>query len=115
MRGWFWTGHHLWSDSQAPRSLLFSQVEQRRENISWTLNQTELALIPRSDEALVVSLATVTPGFEAYLAQFDGQPPQAVQDGFIWKLHPGRNRLDVRTRNSAGRLGPVSWIELEHK
>lgn len=115
MRGWFWTGHHLWSDSQAPRSLLFSQVEERRENISWTLNQTEFALLPRSDEALVVSLATVTPGFEAYLAQFDGQPLQAVQDGFVWKLHPGRNRLDVRTRNTAGRLGPVSWIELERK
>lgn len=34
--------------------------------------------------------------------------------GMTWELHPGRNRLEMRVRNTAGVLGPVSYLEVEN-
>lgn len=47
------------------------------------------------------------------LFEDDGQK-QAVSSGFIWKLHPGKNRLRVQPCNVLGRQGIPSWIALEY-
>jgi hypothetical protein len=115
MRGWFWTGHYVWTDGQAPASLLYGNRVVSRRNWEWTLNQTRFALeataIPGE---LRVHLDTETPGFGTFLADVDRKGKQPIASGFLWKLREGKNRLDVGTRNSAGGERMASRIILAY-
>jgi len=114
MRGWFWTGHHVWTDDEAPASLLYGHRVRRKGDWEWTLNQTRIELEATSTAGeLRVHLETETPGFDTFLADINGGGWQPVKSGFVWKLRAGKNRLDVRTRNTAGREGIISRVVLE--
>jgi transglutaminase-like putative cysteine protease len=114
MRGWFWTGHHAWTDDEAPALLLYSQRCRRKGDWEWTLNQARI-LLTATDRAgeLRVQLDTETPGFDTYLDDIDGKGWQKVVPKFVWKLQPGKNRLQVRPRNTAGCEGIVSKVVIE--
>ena len=114
MRGWFWTGHHAWTDADYPASLLYGQRVSNRHNWEWTVNQARVTL-EATDTAgeLRVHLDTETPGFDTFLADIDGTGAKPVRSGFVWKLHAGKNRLDVRPRNAAGRAGIASRVVIE--
>jgi hypothetical protein len=114
MRGWFWTGHYVWSDSLAPDTPLYAHRVARRGDLEWTLNHAHMVLEakPRSGE-LRVHLDSVTPGLKSYLAAFDETAPKPVAPLFDWTLHPGRNQLRVWPVNDAGRQGIASIIEIE--
>lgn len=113
MRGWSWTGHHVWDDADAPASLIHAQRVGRRGDWEWTLNGAHVLLEPADPGEFLVHLDTETPGFDAFVASVDGAPPQPLPSGFRWPLHPGRNRLEVRARNVAGRLGAPGLIVIE--
>jgi transglutaminase-like putative cysteine protease len=114
MRGWFWTGHHAWTDAEYPASLLYSQRVSDQRNWNWTLNQTHFTLEATATPGEVrVHLDTETPGFDTFLADIDGAGPKPVRPGFVWKLHAGKNRLEVRSRNAASRDGIVSRAVIE--
>ena len=113
-RGWFWTGHYVWNDAEAPAELIYGNRVARQGNFEWTLNQAHFMLEPRSTPGEIrVHLDTETPGFETFLAEVDGGAKHAVGEVFPWKLHPGRNRLKVLPRNNAGREGIASSLELD--
>lgn len=115
MRGWFWTGHHVWTDAESPASLLYGRRVVDRRNWEWTLNQARYTLEATATPGEVrVHLDTETPGFDTFLADVDGTGPRPVASGFIWKLRPGRNRLDVRPRNVAGREGIAGRVTLDY-
>ena len=84
--------------------------------MDWTLNQAHY-LLQATDQpgVLRVHLDTVTPGFETFLADVDGQGRKLVASVFTWKLHAGRNSLRVLPRNKAGREGIESRIVLDFK
>src|SRR5688500_16803144 len=106
MRGWFWTGHHVWTDADYPASLLYGSRVSDRRNWEWTLNQARYTLAAAETPGEVrVHLDTQTPGFDTFLADIDGSGPKPVASGFVWRLHPGKNRLEVRPRNTAKREG----------
>jgi hypothetical protein len=106
----------VWDDEQAPASLLYGNRVSKRADWEWTLNQAHIGLETLDEQGqLRVRLETQTPGFDAFVARIDDQPPALVQDGFVWKLHQGRNRLEVRPRNIAGREGIPSSMILERK
>lgn len=115
MRGWFWTGHHVWSDTAYPASLLYSRLISNRRNWEWTLNQAHYVLeaTDRPGE-LRVHLDTETPSFESFLVDA-GQGKQQTSSGFLWKLQLGKNRLEVGPRNSAGREGIPSVVVLDYR
>jgi transglutaminase-like putative cysteine protease len=114
MRGWFWTGHFAWTDADYPASLLYGQRVSDRRNWEWTLNQARLTLEATATPGeLRVHLDTETPGFDAFLADTDGTGPKPVRPGFLWKLHAGKNRFEVRARNAAGRAGIASRVVIE--
>jgi hypothetical protein len=116
MRGWFWTGHHVWTDAEAPAALLYGNRVSRRGDFEWTLNQACLALeATDTPGAIRVHLDTETPGFETFLAEVDGQGKKAVASGFVWKLHAGKNRLEVLPRNKGSREGIASQVVLEYR
>jgi len=115
MRGWFWTGHFVWNDDRAPASLLYGRRASQLRNWDWTLNQAHIALTgSESPGELHVELDTVTPGFETFLVTIDEQPAERSNASFLWKLHPGRNRLEAVPQNIVGREGVRSWIVMEY-
>ncbi len=114
MRGWFWTGHHVWTDEDYPASLLYGNRIDDRRNWEWTLNQAHFTLEATATPGeLRVHLETQTPSFETFLAETDGQHAMPVTSGFVWKLRPGKNRLEVRPRNITGREGIRSYVMIE--
>ena len=114
MRGWFWTGHYVWSDTASPASLLYSQRITDRKNWEWTLNHAYIRLeAAKAVGELIVYLDTETPNFDAFLATIDGDKEKPDESGFIWKLREGKNGLSVRPRNKAAREGTTSRVELE--
>ena len=75
------------------------------------IDQASLAL--RSENgAISVSVRTFTPNFDRYEARIDGAEWKTTEDRFSWNVHPGMNRLQVRTVNQFGVTGPVSSAEL---
>jgi transglutaminase-like putative cysteine protease len=114
MRGWFWTGHYAWTDADYPASLLYGHRVSDRRNWEWALNQARLTLEATATPGeLRVHLDTETPGFDTFLADIDGTGAKPVRPGFAWKLHAGKNRLEVRPRNTAGRAGIASGVVIE--
>jgi len=114
MRGWFWTGHYVWSDDTLPAAMLYGNRVTRRENWNWSVNQVHITLEPTTTKGeFRVHCDTETPGFDTFTAKIDGGAAQPQKSGFAWKLKPGKNRVEVRSRNIAGREGAASWIEIE--
>lgn len=114
MRGWFWTGHYVWSDDTLPAAMLYGNRVHRRENWNWSVNQVHITLEPTATKGeFRVHCDTETPGFETFTAKIDGGEAAPQKSGFAWKLKPGKNRVEVRSRNIAGREGAASWIEIE--
>jgi hypothetical protein len=113
MRGWFWTGHHVWTDERAPASLLYGHRVSQPGNWDWTLNHAQIVLTAtQTPGELAVELDTVTPSLAAFWAKFNNQPPREVTAAFRWPLVAGRNRFEVWPRNTAGRDGVRSSVEL---
>lgn len=116
MRGWSWTGHHVWTDDELPASPIYGHRVATRANWEWSVNEVRVVLeaTPRPGEVLV-HLETHTPGFAAFLADVDGTGEHKVETGFVWKLRGGVNRLETWSTNVAGRKGARSWIVLEYR
>lgn len=113
MRGWFWTGHYVWTDQTTTTRLLYNHRVCNSNNWQWTLNQAQLVLeaTERPGE-LRVHVDTETPGLSGIFAAFQEQSPAAVVTPFTWSLVRGENRLRAFTRNDGGRDGAVSSIVL---
>jgi hypothetical protein len=74
----------------------------------------QAAVTLRRDEGKIrVSLRTMTPNLKTYEARFDGGLWRSSGETFLWSIHPGLNRLEVRTMNQFGVNGPISTIEVE--
>jgi hypothetical protein len=113
MRGWFWTGHCVWTDRASPASLLYSHRIVRQGDWDWTLNQAQIWLeATEMPGLLLVHVDTETPSFDTFLAKRDGGSSQPVSSGFPWKLHKGKNTLEIRPRNQLGREGIASRVAL---
>ncbi len=114
MRGWFWTGHFVWTDVASPAPLLYSQRVAKQSDWDWTLNQACIVLEATATPGEVrVHLDTVTPSWATFECRIDGGPPTPVTSGWRWPLHSGRNRIEVRSQNLLGRTGPASVVVVE--
>jgi len=114
MRGWFWTGHHVWTDAKSPASLLYGQRVSDARNWNWTLNQARIALeAAAAPGELQVHLETETPSFAEYIVKIDDEPPKTVAGTFPWILRAGVNRLTVVPRNRACRYCIASAVRIE--
>lgn len=87
------------------------------DDLYWSLNMVRLAAKPswgESGSRLSITLEHCTPWFDHYEARIDGGAWSSVEASFDWPMHEGANRLEVRTVNTRGRAGVVSWIEVAH-
>lgn len=110
LRGWFWTGHQVWSDDRLPPRRLYGQLVTRRDNFEWSLNQSVLTLEAIRPGVVRVHVDTQTPHLRGLWRQVDGEEEVKTAAVFEWKLHQGENHLQVVTENTAGRRGiPATW------
>src|SRR6185503_1084145 len=59
-----------------------------------------------------VLLKTLTPNFKRYEIRVDGGEWKATGEDFLWPVHMGSNRLEARTVNLFGVMGPNSMAEI---
>lgn len=104
---WFrGTGDGL-GDHWAYRANAFIPVRDRHQ-IDWSVGVPGVELRQAARTELDVSFASVTPNFETYRVRIGKGPWQDIAgDRWRWKLGPGENTLDVRTRNRFGVEGPI--------
>jgi len=113
---WDWIGYWSWEDPQVPLAWKFRNFTHRRSDVDWTINQVRFdARYGSARGTVTVQMGTSTPGLGTYLVSVDDGDWKESGGTYTWKLHPGRNRLGMRVRNTAGVQGPVSFIEVEYK
>lgn len=106
MRGWFWTGHQVWTDGVSPAGKLYSERVRSRNTWEWSLNQVQVTLEPLEKAGLMrVHWETATPDLDRVEARID-QQSRTVTSPFEWRLHAGTNTLELTAKNRAGRNGP---------
>ena len=114
MRGWFWTGHRVWTDDLYPGSVLYSDFVANPHAWNWPINQTHLELQQTSTPGALTARCTHNmPGFANYVVQIDDEKERTIdRNDFAWPLHAGENRLQVRAVNVHGLRGPASWVKV---
>ncbi|QDU31530.1 hypothetical protein ETAA8_66890 [Anatilimnocola aggregata] len=117
MRGWFWTGHRVWTDDLYPASVLYSHRITSPRDWNFPINQTHLWLEQKEKPGEVdVRLTHNMPSFEHFVVQIDGEAERSLKgNDLTWSLKPGENRVQVRAVNKLGIAGPPSWIKVAFK
>ncbi len=114
MRGWFWTGHVVWTDDASPAKPLYGNRVTNSRNWNWSLNQVHLIITAgETPGELQIDFDTQTPGFDTFLVAVDNGNPKPAATGFRWKLHAGKNHLKVWPRNIQAREGIPSEVVLD--
>jgi transglutaminase-like putative cysteine protease len=111
---WNWSDYWCWEDATTPKRWLYRNFTARRSDLNWTINQVRFdAAIMERPGALRVQMGTVTPYLDTFLVNMNDQGWKESTPVFAWNLRPGRNRLEMRVRNTSGVQGPVSFLEVE--
>ena len=111
-----WGGNlfYGWYSDKFPRKREYKLHTNRWQDFNPPLNQSEITLSDtQQPRVLRVDVDTETPCFETFLIQSDGgEWKENPAYHFEWVLHEGLNRLRVRVRNTAGVLGPESYVSV---
>ena len=81
MRGWFWTGHAVWSDDRLPDRDSFPCRISRQADWNWPVNTVHAVLTPLEEPGrFQVTFVSHTPGFQRFEVgnSADDRSPQAV-------------------------------------
>lgn len=103
-----------WYDEMTPgRSLKADYYTNREEDLYWTLNQVHIDMaLTKEENCFKVYLDTFTPNFDRYLVKMDNNKWETREARWIWKIHHGLNRLEVKTVNKFGLEGIPGIISL---
>jgi hypothetical protein len=112
---WDYSDFYCWEDDRMPKQWHYRNFTGRRSDLHWTINQVCFdATLMEEPGAVKIQMGTFTPYFETFLTNVDAQGWQTQKPSFVWRLHPGKNRLEMRVRNTSGVTGPISFVELEN-
>ena len=113
---WDYSDYIIWTDAQTPKEWLYRNFTGRRSDIAWTIQQVRFdATCTATAGAVAVQMGTSTPYLDTFLIKTGDDGWKASEPTFTWTLTPGLNRLEMRTRNTSGIQGPVSFVEVEYK
>ena len=105
-----------WSVDIDPQFAEYSLQTSRPADFYWSVNQTRLYLQSGSaPDTLQVDLETVTPNFSHFLVQVDEGEWEKQQAPLQWQLHPGENKLAVRSENVFGKQGRIARARVHCK
>jgi hypothetical protein len=99
----------------AYRANAFVPVSERR-TIDWSVGVPDVKVSRASSGELDVTFFSITPNLETYRMRLNnGSWKDVAGDRWHWKLKPGENVLNVRTRNRFGVEGPVVTVLVTHR
>jgi hypothetical protein len=75
------------------------------------IGQAALSLVAEEGR-IKATLKTLTSNFKRYEIQVDDAGWKVSDETFVWNTHPGLNRIEARTVNKFGVLGPISVAEI---
>ncbi len=110
---WPWDGYINWYDELSPPKLQYSWYTDRVCDFWPTLNRVRWEAVPEINGDMVyLTMTTFTPGFKTYQVKVDLGAWADSDDRFVWRLHSGKNRVEMRAVSDFGVAGPPSHIEL---
>ena len=113
---WDWPDYYIWHDAATPREWAYRHFISRASDVNWSINQVHYSAEASAKEnTLAIQMGTTTPYMETYLVSVDWSAFRPGEANFSWPLHAGKNRLEMRVRNTSGVMGPVSLMEVEEK
>jgi hypothetical protein len=102
-----------WEDEQTMGLPHFSLHSSREGDFHWSVNKTRIYLHQSLEkDSLQVQLDTITPNLDSFQVKIDQEAWETKPDRFVWVLHLGYNRLEVRSINRFGRTGMTSYVAL---
>ena len=109
---WGWDGFLNHYDEKFPKRMEYQLQSNRFTDFYEPLNQAEVYLNEKENPGVIdVEVDTFTPGFDTFLVRVDdGNWVEKKQRVWTWSLKPGKNSIEIRTRNVRGIPGPVSKL-----
>ncbi len=114
---WDYSDFWVWEDAQTPPSYNYRYRYRtgRRADWEWTVNTVRFdALLTDEPGVVRLQLGTVAPNLDTYLVRFGDGEWQPTDETVDWRLKPGRNRVEMRVRNTAGVMGRIAHMELQY-
>ena len=109
---WPWDGYLNWYDRLAPPKLQYSWHTDRECDFWPTLNQVHFEAVPEINGDMVfITMTTFTPSFKTYQVRTENGNWEDSDDRYVWRLHSGNNRLEMRAVSKFGVPGHPSFIE----
>jgi len=113
---WPWNGYLNWENPIAGIQPQYSWYSDRKRDFYPTLNQVQFdATYGTAAGTLGVRMVTFTPGFDTFLVNVDGKGWVESPAAFTWELHPGLNRLEMRSRSKSRRCGIISHLVVNYQ
>jgi hypothetical protein len=105
----------FWVDGRMPPVFNLKPKTSAKSDFYWTLNQTELwAKVGPSDNRVIsMAFKTYTPNFKHYEIIIDGLQKTITTDPlYMWRLHEGDNKFQIRSVNKFGIGGIPSLVDI---
>ena len=117
-RGGEWWGPQLhWTDDKTPPLLTCDNTGEIND-FEWPLNEVKVDLkkisVPGESLIIAAKFTTLTPNFSHYRLEIDDTIVSLVGDEYTWKIHDGKNSLNVASINDIGRNGFPSRFDIEY-
>jgi hypothetical protein len=110
---WPWDGYLNWYDHLAPPKLQYSRHPDREADFWPDLNRVRFEAVPEINGDMVfITMSTFTPSFKTFQVRVDGGEWRDSDFRFNWRLHSGKNCLEMRALSGFGIGGHPSHIEL---
>ena len=113
--GWDWSEYWWWEDAATPKQWLYRHftVPPQRPGL-----EHQPGLFRGHRDRAARGPGDHDGDRHALFREFPGETGPAGLEGVVRGISPGlctpgRNRLEMRVRNNAGVLGPVSFLEVE--
>lgn len=111
---WGWDGYLCWTDPKTPETPEHRHFIRRESDMYGRLFMVDFSAEKVVEGGLGIDMVTDSPGFQSFEIIANGNKIQLSQSTYLWKLRPGKNRLEVRSVDILGNRGPASKIVVDY-
>lgn len=109
---------YLWwcndPDDPAGKIAMYSKLSNRTADFYPEVNTPRIDLNATAEEdVLEAEFHSLAPNFETFEVKIDNAGWETVASTLRWRLIPGENRLEARSRNAFGRSGPAAAVTVK--
>jgi len=110
---WGWDGYLCWFDSQTPPSQEHKIFTNREADLYWNLNEVDFAATRLDNSKLHVDMTSNLAPQSHLELRINGIKQILNSSTSIIEVRPGTNNIEMQVRDTLGRTGKISSIEIE--